>query len=533
MLGFDANFWEQEGFEVLKKHMQQGNEYCDEIASILAERAEASKEYSRQLVRVAERASKAAKDTLGTLKVAWDEFRSEIEAEARWHQNVSGQVKDELVNPLYTFAKEQKKNRKPIADKVDKSLAKLNDARSSCLKAKRTAFQKTKDMEAEYVTYDEAKAGKKRPYTEKELQSLDKSARKAEETQYKSDKEYRASLKELELARRRWDETMIQGCQELQHMEEERINYLKTQLSRYVALKESLSVENTANCDRFKHTVESINDAEDIATATKTKGTGPNHPLEVLYDCYEEDTNNQIRKERRERRIGEKVQDYISELQREKKTFQGVVGLSTVYQNQTNFSDDKGRAEVARQMSEAQRTITGLQACVYKLECSHAEVSGNPAQNHRLAEYIHKRRDLKENMLETTLELNVPFDEYDDDLATFDAGSNAGYVPGNYSGGTLRVSNNTSSRPRAFSATSSSSQASQAETAPPLAQHYEEFASATYCYAIYDYVANNGDELSINVGDAIEFNEDLGDGWSRGTCNGASGLFPSNYVEFR
>ncbi|EGV63047.1 Protein BZZ1 [Yamadazyma tenuis] len=54
-----------------------------------------------------------------------------------------------------------------------------------------------------------------------------------------------------------------------------------------------------------------------------------------------------------------------------------------------------------------------------------------------------------------------------------------------------------------------------------------------YVEALYDYVADGEDELSISVGDRIvSVQEDTdGSGWTEGELNGNKGLFPSSYVK--
>lgn len=48
---------------------------------------------------------------------------------------------------------------------------------------------------------------------------------------------------------------------------------------------------------------------------------------------------------------------------------------------------------------------------------------------------------------------------------------------------------------------------------------------------MYDYIANNEDELSFSKGQLINvLNKDDVDWW-QGEINGTSGLFPSNYVK--
>ena len=51
------------------------------------------------------------------------------------------------------------------------------------------------------------------------------------------------------------------------------------------------------------------------------------------------------------------------------------------------------------------------------------------------------------------------------------------------------------------------------------------------CTAIYDYVANMYDELSIKVGDVINIHDKQADGWWLGELKGTIGIFPATYVE--
>jgi len=49
--------------------------------------------------------------------------------------------------------------------------------------------------------------------------------------------------------------------------------------------------------------------------------------------------------------------------------------------------------------------------------------------------------------------------------------------------------------------------------------------------AVYSYTQNNNDELSLAVGDIIEFLGEVEEGWWRGKLAGKIGVFPSNFVE--
>lgn len=55
-------------------------------------------------------------------------------------------------------------------------------------------------------------------------------------------------------------------------------------------------------------------------------------------------------------------------------------------------------------------------------------------------------------------------------------------------------------------------------------------SSQKKCKALYDFDAENPDELNLKTGDIITVTEELGEWW-KGTLNGVEGIFPANYVE--
>ena len=48
---------------------------------------------------------------------------------------------------------------------------------------------------------------------------------------------------------------------------------------------------------------------------------------------------------------------------------------------------------------------------------------------------------------------------------------------------------------------------------------------------MYDYTAQESDQLSFKEGDTIGIIEDLQDGWSRGDIGGYEGVYPTEYVQ--
>ncbi|XP_012378512.2 CD2-associated protein isoform X2 [Dasypus novemcinctus] len=51
------------------------------------------------------------------------------------------------------------------------------------------------------------------------------------------------------------------------------------------------------------------------------------------------------------------------------------------------------------------------------------------------------------------------------------------------------------------------------------------------CKVFFEYMPQNEDELELKVGDIIDINEEVEEGWWSGTLNNKLGLFPSNFVK--
>ena len=67
--------------------------------------------------------------------------------------------------------------------------------------------------------------------------------------------------------------------------------------------------------------------------------------------------------------------------------------------------------------------------------------------------------------------------------------------------------------------------------APKVAKKEEESTEALMLVkANYDFTAELENELSLKKGDIIKVTKRIDEGWWVGSCNGKSGMFPSNYV---
>ncbi|XP_074189151.1 CD2-associated protein isoform X2 [Rhinolophus sinicus] len=65
----------------------------------------------------------------------------------------------------------------------------------------------------------------------------------------------------------------------------------------------------------------------------------------------------------------------------------------------------------------------------------------------------------------------------------------------------------------------------------PQAKNIKKKTKKRQCKVLFEYIPQNEDELELKVGDIIDINEEVEEGWWSGTLNNKLGLFPSNFVK--
>ncbi|XP_062429202.1 CD2-associated protein [Rhea pennata] len=65
----------------------------------------------------------------------------------------------------------------------------------------------------------------------------------------------------------------------------------------------------------------------------------------------------------------------------------------------------------------------------------------------------------------------------------------------------------------------------------PQPKSFKKKSKKRQCKVLFEYIPQNEDELELKLGDVIDINEEVEEGWWSGTLNGKSGLFPSNFVK--
>ncbi|RMX51798.1 hypothetical protein pdam_00011661 [Pocillopora damicornis] len=340
MTRFENSFWEQKGYEELRKVCRQGNDFSREVSSIFNERAKIEQTYAESLTKLAAKAQKTSKDALGTLKSSWESALMEMENEAEIHKTLGNQLHDEVSKQVKAFVETQSKARKTVESLVDKAYKNFSDKLNDALKAKRAAHTKTREAENMFEQVEEARNGKSgKVMSEKEISKMDVKCRKMMDTSLKADREYRDLYEKTEKARLEWEAAMLKFCQTCERLEEERITHLREMFSLYSNM---------------------------LAAA-------------IPQLQQEEDLENTMNYDRRRAGLETKIHLLSESLEKQKKTRDGITSLFEAYSATPDYCNEEGQQDVATQLIHANAIINSLTASVSKVQCALAQLNGHPA----------------------------------------------------------------------------------------------------------------------------------------------------------
>ncbi|ELU01831.1 hypothetical protein CAPTEDRAFT_222465 [Capitella teleta] len=494
------------GFEELRKYIKSGNTFCSEVTTILQERADAENVYAKSLQKLSAKLTKSSNVCIGTLAEAWSLAATEMEAEAEIHRQFSQSLVEDLCKPMKTLADSQHKTRKPIELCVEKAQKNFHDKRADEAKCKKNTFALYKDREKICETLLNSRNAKGKMLTDKETAKLDKNVRKLEDSIRKSDKDYQESCLKAEACRQEWETCVYKASGQLQCLEEERISQMQDFLNRYNTHLSAMGPKQIKGCEKLREAVISVDCNSDLRRAVDHKGTGPNQPEQLLPEIYAEDFHNTMDATRRKQSLTNYLIYVQAELEKEVKGREGVEKLAEVYQNKPNYGDADAQAETWQRLAhpfnntlyKVNASINFLEATRYKVACSLAELEGTNQPQFKHAPHIEKVRDktgYNVCILRVPLSMTV-----DPNSVGARPPADGGHVESVYDDDEFDA---------------------------------YDAASAPICQAtaLYDYVAQHSDELTIHPGDVIQVMQKQADGWWQGELNGTVGIFPATYAE--
>ncbi|KAF2432803.1 hypothetical protein EJ08DRAFT_584831 [Tothia fuscella] len=269
-LSFANNFWGKDdaGVGPLLDRMHNAKVTCDELKAFYTARAALEDEYSRKLLTLARKPLGSCE--AGTLRLSLDVVKAEVEAMGKAHQNIAGQMKSELEEPLAAFAGGMKERRKIVQAGVEK-LLKVKTQQTNTVNRTRDKYEQDCLKIKGYLAQGHMVMG----------QEERKNKAKLEKTQVQlssTSGEYESAVKVLEETTGRWNRDWKAACDKFQDLEEERIDFLKSSLWTFANVASTVCVSDDASCEKMRLSLEDCDVEKDIMNFIKDSSTGQEIP---------------------------------------------------------------------------------------------------------------------------------------------------------------------------------------------------------------------------------------------------------------
>ncbi|KAK9371278.1 hypothetical protein V1509DRAFT_614176 [Lipomyces kononenkoae] len=269
-LSFSNHFWgmEERGVIMIFQRMREAKQTCEEIKAFYKERIAIEDEYSRRLLALSRKPLGSSE--LGTLRASLDTVRGETEQMAKAHANTATQIKTELEDPLIAFTAAMRERRKMVQTTLDK-LSKAKLAQQTTVQKNRDKYENDCNKINGYIAQQNMVMGRE----------LEKNNVKLEKTQISvtsSRREYQTSLRTIAETTDKWNREWKAGCDKFQDLEEERIDFLKSNLWAYTNIMSTVCVSDDEYCENIRLSLEHCDLEKDICTFVKERGTGQEIP---------------------------------------------------------------------------------------------------------------------------------------------------------------------------------------------------------------------------------------------------------------
>ncbi|KAF2070885.1 hypothetical protein CYY_007803 [Polysphondylium violaceum] len=269
---FKDNFWGPSGFETVEKRINEGTESTRLFVYFMKERASIEENYSKSLQKLLKNTQQLTE--FGTLRDAWFAMRGEVETQIRVHHELGNKLVNDIAAPFSKFKSEQKKVKKGFLEDAYKLNRERKDMEQKISKSKVKYDDYSRQAEQMAVQMESAKSTKAASEIGKIQQKLQKLQREAS----LFEKDYRDYVGKLSAYQPQWEEKVSSTYHALQCTEEERIDYIKVQLEKYVQAINS-TVPDTESINRnLIGVVASIDRFEDISLFVREAKTGSERP---------------------------------------------------------------------------------------------------------------------------------------------------------------------------------------------------------------------------------------------------------------
>lgn len=322
---------------------------------------------------------------------AWRGVATEMESRSDIHRQLAASLTDELVKPLKTVVDNHHKTRKAVSyshglvnqtvnpnyycsdqveSNVDKAARVLSEWRTSEAKAKKAShtaareneklqdamldvrIQKSPSIALLHQGPNKLAAEKELKSAEKDCVKLDNKRKKAEEAVKRADVEYYTLCVRAERARVDWEMAVLRGSSQLQSSEQQRLGNMHNFVQQYARLVSDMNPILGSLTHGLQPQLDACNVAKDLQVVRNIRRNSEGPSEQLLPDFYCEHTTLAMNRERRKHSLIKLLQLVKTDLERERRSRDGLRGISQALNNQDhqNITDKLYHVSTPRPM---------------------------------------------------------------------------------------------------------------------------------------------------------------------------------------
>jgi len=279
----------EDGFGLYYSRVADTLKSLDDVSSFFKKLASAESSYSKELFKLSKSVDpklwKKTDKEIGTVEKSWSTFNSELEKVGKFHEQLASQA-EEIVVTIDTWIKEKEK----VKQKLNKDGAKLtkdtHDTMTSLKRAKESYYKLHKAADDAEAAYQKKKAEPQAK--QKDVDKLSKKSAEAKEKATSADFAYKKVLEKAnEHQNSFYTNYMPKLLEEFQSFDEERTQFFKQIMEKYMSLMSALPPALTTTCDALNKVVGEIDAKADVsAFVTSNRSSGVTPPPEIQYEPY-------------------------------------------------------------------------------------------------------------------------------------------------------------------------------------------------------------------------------------------------------
>ncbi|XP_077979427.1 growth arrest-specific protein 7-like [Glandiceps talaboti] len=260
-------FWadknEQSGFNFLTDKHHLGKSLSKEMAEFFKERAAVEENYAKSLQKLSQ--SQLGSKEGGSLSDAWKKIKLSLAEEAEIHQQFAAKIREEIEKPLLAYKDSLKKEIKKMEQQTAEERKQLTAKMQVIEKAKLKLEEKRKDMEFKQVSPQASRADEEKA-TKKTIQAGE---------------ELNKAVDNYNTVQDQWFQDIITLTLELEKMELNRINMVRTQYDKYYQLRNNRDTQSQKILQVVHTFIDKIDAVIDKENFVRSHATGKLRPVHL------------------------------------------------------------------------------------------------------------------------------------------------------------------------------------------------------------------------------------------------------------